>query len=167
MVIWRNKSTTAGSLFDTTLTVRHFKLYSYFTAFLAIVTGGAIYILFRPVEPLFFTWVDDVGAGNMLSNIRRFTLPLKGYIPEWALFSLPNGLWAFAYALIIAAIWSGSKSGLRYFWFATIPVLVLGYELLQLTGILPGTFCLLDLVFGLAGIIFGIQIGLKIFNRRI
>lgn len=167
MVIWRNKSTTAGSLFDTTLTVRHFKLYSYFTAFLAVVTGGAIYILFRPVEPLFFSWANEVGAGNMLSNIRRFTLPLKGYIPEWILFSLPNGLWAFAYVLILATIWSGSKSGLRYLWYATIPVLVLGYELLQLTEILTGTFCLLDFAFGLAGIIIGIRIGLKKFRRRI
>jgi hypothetical protein len=146
--------------------IRYLRSTIFLFAFLAVLSGGLVYVFFRPVEPLFFTWVDDVGAGNMLSNIRRFTLPLIGYIPEWVLFSLPGGLWAFAYALIIAAIWSGSKSWLRYFWFATIPVLVLGYELLQITNILPGTFCFHDIAFCLAGIIIGISFGSKLSNKE-
>jgi len=146
--------------------MQHSGSYSLLIALLAVISGGLVYVLFRPGEPLFFTWADEIGAGNILSNIRKITLPLLNYIPRWTLFSLPNGLWAFAYALVIATIWSGSKSQLRYFWYASIPVLVFGYELLQLTEILPGTFCLLDLAFGLAGIIIGIRIGFNKFRRR-
>jgi len=153
---------TSGSSFS----MQHSGSYSLLIALLAVISGGLVYVLFRPGEPLFFTWADEIGAGNILSNIRKITLPLLNYIPRWTLFSLPNGLWAFAYALVIATIWSGSKSQLRYFWYASIPVLVFGYELLQLTEILPGTFCLLDLAFGLAGIIIGIRIGFNKFRRR-
>jgi hypothetical protein len=153
---------TSGSSFF----MQHSVPYSLLIAFLAVISGGLVYVFFRPGEPLFFTWADEIGAGNLLPHIRRFTLPLIDFIPNWILFSMSSGLWAFAYALIIASIWSGSKSGLRFFWFATIPILVFGYELLQLTDILPGTFCLLDLAFGLAGIIIGIRIGFNKFRRR-
>jgi hypothetical protein len=152
---------TSGSSFS----MQHSGYYTLLIAFLTLISGGLVYVFFRPVEPLFFTWADEIGAGKLLSNIRSFTLPLIGFIPRWVLFSLPGGLWAFAYALVVASLWSGSKSGLRYFWFATIPVLVFGVELLQLTEILPGTFCLLDIAFGLAGIIIGIRIGLRKFKK--
>jgi len=67
-----------------------------------------------------------------------------------------------AYSLLITSIWSGSKSKIRYFWFVTIPVLVLGFEVLQLTEIIRGTFCIQDMVSGIVGIIIGIIVGNKI-----
>jgi hypothetical protein len=155
-----------GSISSSALTIRHFKFYSYFTTLLAVLSGGVIYILFRPVEPLFFNWIHDMGAGNILSGIRKFSLPMLNHIPGWLIFSLPNGLWAFAYTLIIGTIWLGSQSQLRYFWLATIPILVFGYELLQLINVLPGTFCLLDTAFGLTGIFAGMYLIFKLKNRR-
>jgi hypothetical protein len=73
-----------------------------------------------------------------------------------------NGLWAFAYALLITGIWSGSESWLKYFWMASIPVLVFGYEILQYFGTIPGTFCIQDLALGFGGLILGIIAGIKI-----
>lgn len=152
MAIRKNKSVTTGPVSDTVLTVRYCKLFSYFTAVLALATGGAIYMLFRSSELLFFKWIHLIGAGNFISGIREFSLPLLNHIPEWLIFSLPNGLWAFAYTLIILKIWSGSKSQMRCFWYATIPVLVFGWELFQLFGVMPGTFCWFDTLFSLTGI---------------
>jgi len=64
-------------------------------------------------------------------------------LPEGIVFSLPNGLWAFSYAMLIAGIWSGRKSWLRTFWMASILVLVLGVFILLALGsgilILPAT----------------------------
>jgi hypothetical protein len=42
----------------------------------------------------------------------------------------------------------------------SIPVLVLGFEFFQYTGIVRGTFCIQDMVLGMAGIITGIFSGL-------
>ena len=45
---------------------------------------------------------------------------------------------------------------MKYFWFMSIPVLVLGFEVLQLTGDLKGTFCWSDMFWGVLGITFGL-----------
>jgi len=118
---------------------------------LALVSGGFIYLFLRTTEPVFFVWLNLHHAYLFASS--------QG-IPEWIVYSLPNGLWAFAYALFITKIWCGSRSWLRTFWMTSIPVLVLGFEFLQYTGIVRGTFCLQDIVLGTAGIIIGVFFGL-------
>lgn len=127
----------------------------------SLLLGGIIYLLFRPLKVLFFNWIRAVGLESQLNLVRLKSLPISRYLPDWVVYSLPNGLWAFAYALLITVIWSGSKSWLRYFWMASIPVLVLGYEFLQYARIIPGTFCVQDIIVGLAGLIIGILVGLK------
>jgi hypothetical protein len=81
-------------------------------------------------------------------------------LPKWIVYSLPNGLWAFAYALLITGIWSDSKSCVKYFWMGSIPVLVLGFEILQYPGIIRGTFSMQDIALGIAGITVGIIVGM-------
>jgi len=127
----------------------------------AIFLGGIIYILFRPAEAIFFNWIHPVGLDNWFNIARHKSLSLNLYLPEWIVFSLPNGLWAFAYALLITCIWSGSKTFSRYFWMASIPLLVLGFEILQYARVIPGTFCMRDITLGLVGLITGIQVGIK------
>lgn len=132
----------------------------------AIFLGGMIYILFRPNEAIFVNWTSTVGLDNWLNIARHKSHTLYLYLPEWIVFSLPNGLWAFAYALLITVIWSGSKSMTKYFWMASIPLLVLGFEILQYTGVIPGTFCLQDITLGGIGLIAGIQVGINMSQLR-
>jgi ABC-type lipoprotein release transport system permease subunit len=42
---------------------------------------------------------------------------------------------------------------------ASIPILVLGFEIMQIPGIIPGTFCIQDIALGLLGLLLGIYIG--------
>ena len=135
-------------------------------AAIAIFFGGLIYILWRPHEPQFFTLFSETWLGNWVNSVRQSSLSASTILPKWIIFSLPNGLWAFAYSLIITGIWSGSKSKIRYFWLTTIPVLVIGFEILQYAKIVRGTFCLQDILFGIAGIIIGIIVGNKIFKIK-
>ena len=128
----------------------------------ALLLGGIIYILFRTSEPAFFNWISAVGLDNWLDFARNSTLTLTPLLPDWIVYSLPNGLWAFAYALLITTIWSDSKSWLKYFWMASIPLLVLGFEILQYPKIIPGTFCIQDIILGIAGMTIGIIVGMKI-----
>jgi hypothetical protein len=144
------------------LPVNYFNRFYICLAAFALFSGGIIYVLFRTSKPVFFNWLNAVGLDRLSNVARHSSLRLSPLLPQWIVFSLPNGLWAFAYALLITGIWSGSKSWLRYFWMATIPVLVLGYEILQYPGIIPGTFCLQDLALGMAGLIAGIIFGTKI-----
>lgn len=125
-----------------------------------IILGGIIYILLRPTEPIFFNWIRTSGFGNELTKLRDLQVLILSPIPKWLIYSLPNGLWAFSYASIITHIWWRSQSILKFFWIATIPLLVFGFEFLQLTESIKGTFCWQDLLFGLAGIISGTIIGI-------
>jgi hypothetical protein len=129
--------------------------------FAALLLGGIIYVLFRASEPVFFTWIPGAGLDSWINFARHRSVSFGQFLPEWIIFSLPNGLWAFAYALLITGIWAGSRSWLRTFWMASIPLLVLGYEILQYTGAIPGVFCLQDLALGMAGLIAGIIVGIK------
>lgn len=127
----------------------------------ALSLGGFIYILFRPSEHIFFDWIRSIGLGHWLNLIRENSISSNLLLPEWIVYSLPNGLWAFAYALLISIIWRESKSWIRYLWFISIPVLVIGYEVLQYASIIPGTFSMQDIGFGIGGLILGIILGIK------
>ena len=127
----------------------------------AILSGGLIYILLRPAEPDFFNWFKSVGLEDLLFKIRQYSLSFNRYVPDWFIYSLPNGLWALSYSLIITAIWWNSKSRLKFFWMASIPVLVFGFEIFQSVEILNGTFCIGDIAFGVLGILAGIVLGIK------
>jgi hypothetical protein len=144
------------------LTAKYFNGFYFWLSAIALLAGGIIYILFRTSEPVFFNWIRAAGLDNWLSFARNSSLSLTPNLPGWIVYSLPNGLWAFSYALLIIAIWSDSKSWLKYFWMASIPLLVLGYEILQYPKIIPGTFCIQDLILGIAGLTIGIIVGIKI-----
>lgn len=122
---------------------------------LAIIAGGLVYIFCRPGDFQFFEWINSLGFGNLLSTLRSHPLPAVLNLPDWFCYSLPDGLWAFAYTLIILTIWSGSKSVARYFWYASIPLFVLGSELLQLSGTVRGTFTLNDIFWLSLGLLAG------------
>jgi hypothetical protein len=132
-----------------------FKVLVFFVSILSVIAGGMLYVSFRPAVPVFFRWIRLMGLGDNLTDFREQSLTWVHVLPSWFIYSLPNGLWAFSYTLIVIVIWSGSKSWLRYIWYASVPLLVFGFELLQLTGIIRGTFCLWDLTLGAGGILMG------------
>jgi len=128
---------------------------------LTILSGGIIYILLRPSEPVFFSWLKFIGLEDFLFYAREKTLSFGPFLPDWFIYSLPNGLWAFSYSFIITVIWWNSKSRLKIFWMASIPILVFGFEVFQYLEILNGTFCIRDIVFCVLGILAGITLGIK------
>ena len=145
-----------------TLSINYYIGLSICLSALAILGGGAIYILFRISEPVFFSWIRLAGLGKWLDIVRQYSFSYNLHLPTWIVYSLPNGLWAFAYALLITNIWADSKSRLRYFWLASIPLLILGFEGLQYLSIISGTFCVEDMILGTIGLVSGIIIGFKI-----
>lgn len=134
------------------------RLYIILSGF-AIFVGGLIYILLRPSEHLFFGWIRLAVPDQWISSARSLSPPLSQLLPEWFVYSLPNALWAFAYALLITGIWSDSRSWPKYLWMASIPLLVVGFEILQYPGLIPGTFCIQDIALGLLGLVLGIFVG--------
>ena len=128
----------------------------------ALILGGTIYILFYTSQPVFFSWIRAAGLSNWLSLTRQYSLTASSHLPQWIIYSLPDALWAFAYAVLITGLWIQSNSGVKYFWMSTIPVLVIGLELLQYTGLVKGTFSFQDIAFEISGLLIGIYTATKI-----
>ena len=132
---------------------------------LPLFLGGLIYLLFRPGSLRIFMWLDLAGLREPLELLRVHTLQLVPLMPEWSIYSLPNGLWAFSYAFIITATWWKQPSRLKQIWLLSLPAVGLGYELLQFAGAIPGTFCYQDLLFCTAGIAAGFAAAINLERR--
>ena len=143
----------------------HYQL-QIFISVVSIFFGGIIYILFRSAEPVFFDWISKMGMDNWINSTRQNSLSFTHLFPTWFIYSFPSCLWAFAYSILITGIWLQNKSPLKYLWFSTIPLLVIGWEVFQLIGLLPGTFSLGDIIMGSAGILAGIFIGIKLIKLK-
>ena len=69
---------------------------------LLILLGGLIYLSFRPTTLLLFHALDRMGLMLLITDWRAW---MSAYQPtEFVLYSLPGGLWAAAYILIILSL---------------------------------------------------------------
>jgi len=105
--------------------------------------GGLIYIAFRSKSLILFTWFDEISISGITNLIRDFLYPLRYNLPDWILFSLPDGLWVYSFTSLLIIIWSDDFDSVKYW--MTIPILTFFLiDLLQLSKILKGTFDIVD-----------------------
>ena len=109
-----------------------------FLSFLSILTGGGVYLLFRNRALFMFYWfgfsyksVLEVSGGSPLTN--------------FAVYSLPDGLWLFSCIIIIGVIWESVPC---LFYIYSIPVIVcsIAMEFLQIKNVVHGTYDPVDVV---------------------
>ena len=125
---------------------------------LLLAVGGLLYVLYRPHETLLLHLADELGMGDIIDGWREAAAVLTP--PAWVVGSLPAGLWALSYVLIIDSLVGNASgrcstgnnasercsTGKRRLALAFIPLLGVASELMQGLRWLPGTFDWLDLV---------------------
>ena len=111
----------------------------------SILSGGLIYVLFRQDSLKMFSWFGSVNLSNSISEMRLFTLPLSIYLPDWFLYSLPDGLWLFSYVSFLLVVWGNVISKHNIHWVLLVPLIAIFSELGQLIKVIPGTFDVVDL----------------------
>jgi hypothetical protein len=111
--------------------------------------GGLIYLAFRDSSLLMFRWAGWIGLDGAIDSLRVHTLPHRSLLPDWVLFSVPDGVWVFACTAFFARLWHDGHWAFRVFWIGLGPALAIGGELGQLgvLGLVPGTFDVADLLF--------------------
>lgn len=110
-------------------------------ASVTLVGGAMIYVCFRPTHLLLFKWIDRFG---LLDFAYRLRLNLKD-IPEWVVYSLPDGLWTFSYCLFIGTIWNFNLKK-SFFFLVILPVFAVANEIMQYFHIVSGTFDWMDVM---------------------
>ena len=111
-----------------------------------IFMGASIYLLWRSQELLMFDWLCAVGLSDSSHSIRVLAYPATMFLPQWILYSLPDGLWVYAVTAWMGLIWLECHYLRRYFWMTTGLMLGLGGEIGQAFRLIPGTFDTWDLV---------------------
>jgi hypothetical protein len=115
---------------------------------LPIFLGASIYLLFRKDTLLVFSWIEYFGATDIVFFIRNNVFFIRKYIPDSILYSLPDGIWVYSGTIAFVAIWKkNSNSPFCIFWISLSFTCAIVAEILQLFGIVNGTFCSVDIVF--------------------
>lgn len=106
--------------------------------------GGLIYLAFRPTTILMFHVADGMGLMPLVMAWRSL---MAAWQPEefWV-YSLPGGLWASAYILLVYGLLARHSTLLRLTVASSIPLVGVISELLQGAHCLPGVFDWTDLL---------------------
>jgi len=123
-----------------------------------LISGGLVYVLFRQDTLKMFSWFDNISLSVVISEIRLLTLPFSDHLPNWFLYSLPDGLWLFSYLSVLLVVWDNAISKYNIHWLLLVPLFAIFSEFGQLFEIVPGTFDIFDLIFYLAGTVIPILI---------
>ena len=109
----------------------------------SLLAGALIYLLFRGKNLLGFMLLRRIGLEPWADRMRSYTADIR--LPDVVVDSLPGGLWALGYILVIDSIFGNQSRSTRIVWASVIPLLGVCSEVLQGVGLLPGVFDLWDL----------------------
>ncbi len=109
-----------------------------------LLCGCAIYLLFRSKTLNIYHWCATLGFSSAIDTLRLWVQNCN--VPNFVRFCLPDGLYSAAYILLIDAIWHKDKGIIKNIIISLVPLVAISSELLQLFGIIRGTFDIYDLV---------------------
>ena len=129
------------------MNTRCFKLKDTLQLFLGtlfLLVGGSIYLLFRDASLLLFKWCELI---HILVKVDMVRLAVGDVIlSDFIKYSLPDGLWIASYITVMDVVWKNKSQRIKLCWVMFLPIIAIASELLQLAGLLVGTFDILDLL---------------------
>lgn len=120
-----------------------------------ILIGGLIYLGFRDKSLTMFNWVNHIGLNDAISSFRQECSVYKLEIPNWVVYSLPDGLWTYSFTSSICLIWEKKN---KIYWMFFPFIIGVGLEVLQFFNIVSGTFDIVDLAVSLIAFVLSILI---------
>ena len=110
-----------------------------------VMIGGVIYLRWRNANLLMFRWFRALGLETLIGWLRAGAGETSGW-SYWLAYSLPDGLWVYALTALMILLWRDARSPMKFFWLSLGLLLGAGSELGQLTGMVPGSFDVIDLL---------------------
>ena len=107
-------------------------------AILFFIVGGVIYVSYRVKSLYMFNWFNILGLDNYVDYLRSNIGAYR--IPNFVKYSLPDGLWLFAYFLVIKTIYGTEMSKVAIISYSALPLIAIGSEILQIFNLVPGVF---------------------------
>lgn len=108
---------------------------------LSLCMGTFIYISLRSHDIFLNQWISLIFQQNV------FPSSIHSFFPAWFLFSLPDGLWMFAFILSLLLIWNFKIDKESIPWISLAIFTGIFFEIGQLVNLIGGTYDLMDLTF--------------------
>lgn len=117
---------------------RNIKIWRTITVVVAlccVLACGMMYIYFRPDTLKMFHFFKYIGILDILEDMKRD----PSIVSFWVLYNLPDGVWLFAYTILIGCIWNFKIKDCWMF-ILVMPFICIPHEILQGLGIMHGTY---------------------------
>ena len=113
-----------------------------------IILGVLIYILFRSKSLFYFQIFKLLNLDVYIIEIRKFVFLYRKLIPNWVIYSLPDGLWIFSFGSALLFDFKNFNKKLILFCLAFITTILFEYVQFYFGGhgSLFGTFDKADLI---------------------
>ena len=117
-----------------------------FVSTTSLLIGGLLYVCYRTQTLVMFNWFSKLNILETINSFRYYTLPQKNKIPNWVLYSLPDGLWIYSYTSCMLIIWRYKIMNNNLLWIFGLPTIALLSEIAQYFNILQGVFDPIDVL---------------------
>lgn len=128
---------------------------------LSLLVGGLLYLCFRPESLVMFGWVKMLGLYPAVLELRMQSTTLASSLPEWLIFSAPNGLWVFSFGTLMVSLWAPTGFSVAVNWAIALWAVGIVSEVMQVFSLVPGFFDVADIVAYTVGLLgfFGFIVG--------
>lgn len=121
---------------------------------LSMGLGCLMYAKYRTTRLVFVDWIECLGyKEEYILFIKCLQKDNLKKMPDWFIYSFPDGLWVFSYVCFMIFIWKGKINSKNIIWIIALPIYAIISELAQLFDVYPGTFDAKDLLFYAIGAI--------------
>lgn len=121
------------------------KTYILFSVLLILI-GELIYIIYRPLTLYMFRAFEQIGLLDNIIFFRASRLfPPIGTVPEWVVYSLPDGMWLLSYMFAMEFIWNNDGKFIKLLFIWIMPIAIIIHEFFQLMRLANGTWDINDL----------------------
>ena len=120
------------------IVTRNIKIWRFITVVIALCCVLAcvmMYIYFRPDTLKMFHFFKYIGVLDILENMKSD----PSIVSLWVLYNLPDGVWLFAYSILIGCIWNFKIKDCWMF-ILVMPFICIPHEILQGLGVMHGTY---------------------------
>ena len=120
------------------IVTRNIKIWRFITVVIAlccVLACGMMYIYLRPDTLKMFHFFKYIGVLDILENMKSD----PSIVSLWVLYNLPDGVWLFAYSILIGCIWNFKIKDCWMF-ILVMPFICIPHEILQGLGVMHGTY---------------------------
>ncbi len=117
-----------------------------FLVLVPLAVGTFIYLIFRKDTLYVFQWVEFIGLKEEILSLQQYVNPMTTYLPNWFLYSLPDGIWVFTFTVVLCWIWHKNKTIERKYWVVLPLLLGVTGEIGQYLNLVQGVYCNYDML---------------------